>query len=140
MAKKKKASGGAAAKSGAAKTENLRALRLAQEASSKEAGTWGEMTVGEIMHEDSRSAFVQLWKGSLRPDPFDDGLTRRPSPRGPEWPAVIAWVNARKAIGFSRRIVAWNLSAVEARKIVEARIATLMAAGYTVINPVAATQ
>jgi len=127
--------GGGGANKGANKTENLRALRLAQEAASKEAGTWGDMTVGEILHEGSRSVFVQVWKGARRPDPFEVDGVRRAAPRGPDWLAVMAWIDAEKSDGFSRCIVAWDLSAPEARKIAESRIAAHRAAGYTVINP-----
>lgn len=119
------------------KTQRLCALRLAREAALKEAGTWGEMTVGEIVHEATRSVFVQLWKGQRRPDPLAEGAVRSAGVPMAEWTAVVAWVNARKSTGFRQRIVAWDLSADEARRIAEARIDELRAAGYTVINPVA---
>src|SRR3546814_5277407 len=52
--------------SGDGKAERLRALRLAHEATRREAGIWGEMTVGEILHQASRSVFMQVWKGQRR--------------------------------------------------------------------------
>jgi hypothetical protein len=120
------------------KTERLRALRLAQEASRREAGTWGEMTVGEILHDASHSAVVQVWKGQRRPDPFEG--KRSVGVPADEWLALLAWVNARKAVGFQKRIVAWDLSADEARRIAQARTAELQAQGYTVVNPAARPQ
>jgi hypothetical protein len=134
-AKKAKQHGAPMKRSDADKTAGLRALRLAHEASSRSAGTWGEMTVGEIVHEISRSVFVQVWKGPRRPDPFEDGAARRDAPRGLDWTAMVSWVNARRSTEFSRRVVAWDVNAIEARKIAEARIAEHRAAGYTVINP-----
>lgn len=121
------------------KTQRLCALRLAREAALKEAGTWGDMMVGEILHEASRSVFVQQWKGQRRPDPLAEGAVRAAGVSPAEWMAMIAWVNARRSTGFRQRIVAWDLSADEARRIAAARIAELRAAGYTVINPAAAS-
>jgi len=120
------------------KRERLRALRLANEAARREAGTWGEMAVGEILHDGSRSAFVQVWKGQRRPDPLEG--SRCTGVPADEWMAMVAWVNARKSIGFQKRIVAWDLSADEAKRVAQARIAELQAQGYTVINPAASPQ
>ena len=120
------------------KTERLRALRLAHEASRREAGTWGDMTVGEIVHDASHSAVVQVWKGQRRPDPFEG--RRCAGVTADEWMALVAWVTAHKSVGFQKRIVAWDLSADEARRIAQTRIAEFQAQGYTVINPAAAPQ
>jgi len=125
-------------KSVANKTEALRALRLAREAESRSAGTWGENSVGEILHESSRSVFVQVWKGARRPDPFEN-KSRRDVPQGADWSAVIAWVDARDANAFVCRYVARNLTLTEARKIADARMAAHRAAGYTVVNPAPAS-
>ena len=125
-------------KSVADKTEALRALRLAKEAESRSAGTWGENSVGEILHEGSRSVFVQVWKGARRPDPFENRV-RRDLPRGNDWWAMIAWVNARDANDFVCRYVARNLTLAEARKVADARMGAHRAAGYTVVNPPAAS-
>ena len=84
------------------KTEKLRALRLAHEAARKEAGTWGEMTVGEIVHEATRSVFVQVWKGLNRPDPFRQHGARQVGIGATEWLAMTAWVNARRGEGQRR--------------------------------------
>lgn len=117
------------------KAERLRALRLEREATRREAGTWGEMTVGEILHQASRSVFMQVWKGQRRPDPFDEGGARRAGASAPAWSAMLAWIEERNSPDFSQRIVAWDLNAAEARKVVEARIAEHVAAGYSVTNP-----
>jgi hypothetical protein len=120
------------------KTERLRALRLAQEAARREAGIWGDMAVGEIVHDASHSAVVQVWKGQRRPDPFEGRRTA--GMPADEWLALLAWVNARKAIGFQQRIVAWDLSADEAKRVARTRVAELQAQGYTVLNPAARPQ
>ena len=122
------------------KTERLRALRLAHEAASKEAGTWGEVTVGELRHEASRSVFVQVWKGPRRPEPGREGAVRRPGVSAEDWTAMTDWVVTFKTSGFSESVIAKNLSAAEARRIVRDRIAEHRAAGYRVINPADAPQ
>lgn len=122
------------------KTQKLRALRLAHEAASKDAGTWGEVTVGELRHEASRSIFVQTWKGLHRPEPGREGAVRRPGVSAEDWTAMVNWVTALRALGFSETVVARNLSLAEARRIAQARIAEHQAAGYKVINPAAAPQ
>jgi hypothetical protein len=130
---KKAARHGREPKSIVDKTEALRALRLAREAESRTSGTWGENSVGEILHEGSRSVFVQIWKGARRPDPFES-RSRLNLPRGTDWSLMTAWVNARDASAFICRYVARNLTVVEAHKVAEARMAMHRAAGYTVVN------
>lgn len=121
------------------KTERLRALRLAREAESKEAGTWGEMAVGEITHEDTRSVFVQLWKGPRRPDPFVPGGPRVTGVAAvADWTALVGWVNERRATGFAQRTLAWNVSEAEAQRVMRLRVAEWRAAGFTIVNPLAA--
>ena len=117
------------------KADRLRALRLEREAARREAGTWGEMTVGEILHQPSRSVFMQVWKGQRRPDPFEEGGARRAGASTAQWSAMLAWVEERNSPEFSQHIVAWDLSAAEARKVLETRIAEHQAAGYDVTNP-----
>ena len=116
------------------KAERLRALRLANEAARKTAGTWGEMAVGELMHEETRSVFVQVWKGPNRPDPFRLGVRQVGIPAS-EWLAITNWIKVRRSTGFSQSVIAWDLSAEEARKISEERIAAHRSEGYTVMNP-----
>jgi hypothetical protein len=117
------------------KTERLRALRLADEAARREAGTWGEVTVGELVHEGSQTVFVHTWKGPRRPDLFREGGARPPGISPQDWLAMSAWVTRLKSVGFRQTILARNLSPAEARKLVQARIAEHRMAGYTVINP-----
>lgn len=118
------------------KADRLRALRLERERALREAGTWGEVTVGEILHQASRSVFMQVWKGQRRPDPFEEGGARRAGASSAAWGAMLAWVEERNGPEFSQRVVAWDLSAAEARKVLEARVAEHVAAGYTVTGPV----
>lgn len=117
------------------KADRLRALRLEREATRREAGTWGEMTVGEILHQPSRSVFMQVWKGQRRPDPFDENGPRRAGASAVAWSAMLAWIEERNSPDFNQRIVAWDLNAAEARKVLEARVTEHQAAGYTVTNP-----
>ena len=114
------------------KTERLRALRLAREASRREAGTWGDMTVGEIVHDASHSAFVQVWKGQRQPDPIEG--RRSTSVLANEWLILRAWVHARKSVGFQKRVLARDLSTTEAKRIAQTRIAELQALGYAVLG------
>lgn len=116
------------------KTEKLRALRLADEAARKEAGTWGEMHVGEVTHEATKSVFVQVWKGAHRPDLFRQGGVRQVGVPAAEWLAITGWVKARRADGFEQSVLARDVSAEEARKVADARISQRLNSGYTVIN------
>lgn len=122
------------------KADRLRALRLAHEAARREAGTWGDVTVGEILHQASRSVLMQVWRGQHRPDPFADDKPRRAGASAVEWSAIMAWVNERNSPDFRQRIIAWDLSAAEARRVLEARAAEHEAAGYAVTKPSDATK
>lgn len=122
------------------KTEKLRALRLANEAERKAAGTWGEMMVGEIRHEATRSVFVQVWKGGSRPDPFREGRARQPSVPAAEWLAMTGWIKLRQATGFTQSVIARDISAEEARRIAAARIAEHVSGGYVIMNPTGGAQ
>jgi hypothetical protein len=122
------------------KVEKLRMMRLADEAARKDAGTWGEMMVGEIMHEGTRSVFVQVWKGPSRPDPFRERRTRQPGVPASEWLAMTGWIKVRRATGFTQSVIARDISAEEAQKVAAARIEEHVSSGYTVINPAGATR
>jgi hypothetical protein len=117
------------------KSERLRALRLAHEATQREAGVWGQMTVGEIVHQASNSVFMQLWRGQRRPNPFEEGGARRAGASSAEWAAMLEWIAERNTPEFSQRIIAWDLSAAEARKILKVRVEEHQAAGVHVTNP-----
>src|SRR5438876_8525072 len=60
------------------KIERLRRQRLADEAARKSAGTWGDRMVGELQHAASGTVYVQVWKGSRRPDLLLGAATRAP--------------------------------------------------------------
>lgn len=120
------------------KIDKLRALRIADECARKEAGTWGDMAVGEITHEATRSVFVQVWKGVERPDPFRQRGVRQIGSSANDWLVMTAWVNARRGEGFSNSVVARDVTASEASKIALARINHYGTSGYKVINPAAA--
>jgi len=117
------------------KVQKLRALRLEDEAARKAAGTWGEMMVGEIIHESTKSVFVQVWKGLSRPDPFGERRTRYVGVSAVEWLAMTNWVKLRRAVGFTQSVIARDVSAEEAKKIVAVRIEAHVSGGYVVMNP-----
>ena len=117
-----------------AKTARLRERRLADAAARRAAGTWGDMSVGEIAHEPTGEVFVLSWKGSKELD-----LTRLPRSRLPELSAaeherLHAWLVHHRIPVFQRSLIGWNLSRAEARRVKEARIAELKAGGSHVVN------
>lgn len=118
-----------------AKVEQLRALRLAHEQSRKAAGEWGEVSVGEIVHEASRSVFVETWKGPQRPDPFRPGSARGRGATLRDWTVLTAWISAQRIPEFARLVVARDVTEAAARELVQARIAARRAEGYAVMNP-----
>jgi hypothetical protein len=117
------------------KVQTLRALRLENEAARKAAGTWGEMMVGEITHEATRSVFVQIWTGASRPDPFRERSTRQPGVPASEWLAITGWIKLHRALGFTQSVIARDMSAEEAQRIATDRIEGHVSGGYVVINP-----
>ena len=50
------------------KLARLRDQRLAAQAVREAAGTWGEISVGEITHVPTGAVFVHCWKGRQEPD------------------------------------------------------------------------
>src|ERR1051325_11205607 len=44
-------------------TQTLRDQRQADEAARTAAGTWGDLSVGELTHRASGSVYIQVWKG-----------------------------------------------------------------------------
>jgi len=114
--------------------ERLKALRLAREAASREAGTWGELSVGEIVHEPSGAVFVHHWRGRDML-PLGPMLTKRPVDLTiDEHRTVAEWLKRHRMTGFEQTLLGWDLSAEEAKRQREARLAALRAAGTTVIN------
>jgi hypothetical protein len=117
------------------KIERLRALRLSDEAARQAAGTWGEMTVGEIAHKGSGEVFVYSWKGRQQPD-LEKLPAKRPiAKRAAEHACLVDWLLAHKMTGFETTLIGWNLSEAEAARLQAARIAERRAEGGSVKNP-----
>lgn len=118
--------------------EKLRELRLADEAARKAAGTWGELSVGEVVHGPSRSVFVQVWKGARRPVVAGATNARTAGVPAAEWPAVEAWLETVHPDELKRSIIAWSVSKAEAQRLKTRRMAENRAAGLTSVNPLVA--
>src|SRR5215470_7720624 len=117
-----------------AKTVRLRELRLADDAARREAGTWGEMSVGEIAHEPTGEVFVLSWKGQKEPDLARLHRTRLPELSIAEHERLQAWLAHRRMPVFQRSLIGWSLSRAEARRVKQARIDEHRASGSRVIN------
>lgn len=117
-----------------AKVAKLRDLRLADDASRREAGTWGEMSVGEIAHEPTGEVFVLYWKGQKEPDLAKLQRTRFPELSIAEHERLQAWLDHHRMPVFQRSVVGWSLSRAEAKRLKRTRIAEHKASGFHVIN------
>lgn len=118
------------------KAAKLRALRLADEATKRDSGAWGEYAVREVTHRSTGAVFVHWWKGKAGPK-----FVKPPRPPGllaTEHQAYAAWLSGAPAEQFSQRTIAWNLSKAEAERIKAERLAAHAEAGATVINAAAA--
>ena len=98
------------------KIEKLRALRLSDEAARQAAGTWGEMSVGEITHRPTGEVFVYSWKGREAPDLEKLPGKRTTAKRADEHAQLTEWLLKHKLEGFEVTLLAWNLSEAEASK------------------------
>jgi hypothetical protein len=116
------------------KIEKLRALRLSDEAARQAAGTWGEMSVGEITHRPTGEVFVYSWKGREAPDLEKLPGKRTTVKRADEHAQLTEWLLKHKMEGFEVTLLAWNLSEAEAAKLQQARLAEQTAAGLSVVN------
>jgi hypothetical protein len=116
------------------KIEKLRALRLSDEAARQAAGTWGEMSVGEITHQPTGEVFVYSWKGREAPDLEKLPGKRTTVKRADEHAQLTEWLLKHKMEGFEITLLAWNLSEAEAARLQQARLAQQTAAGLAVIN------
>jgi hypothetical protein len=116
------------------KIEKLRALRLSDEAARQAAGTWGEMSVGEITHRPTGEVFVYTWKGREAPDLEKLPGKRTTVKRADEHAQLTEWLLKHKMEGFEITLLAWNLSEAEAARLQQARLAQQTAAGLAVIN------
>jgi hypothetical protein len=116
------------------KTARLRDMRLANEAASREAGTWGDMSVGEITRDATGEVFVYHWKGNQSFDPTLMPVKRLTAVTADEHQSLVTWLLKYRQVGFHHAILAWNLSAAEAQRVKQDRIAELKAAGQVTIN------
>ncbi len=116
------------------KIERLRALRLNDEAARQAAGTWGEMSVGEIRHRPSGEVFLYVWKGRALPE-LEKLPGKRPSMKdAPQHNRLVAWMMGHKMSGFEMTLIGWTLSEAAAQALREKRGAELEAKGSTVIG------
>lgn len=119
------------------KTRKLRELREADEAKRKADGVWGALAVGEIAHPASKSVFVLRCRGRDAPDLAKEIKTRSPLVAAEDHKALIEWLGQRPVTEFQSRLVAWNLSDSEAKRIRQARIDENRTKGLRVVNPAA---
>lgn len=117
-----------------AKVASLRELRLASDAARRAAGTWGDMSVGEITHEPTGEVFVLSWKGREAPNllRLRHGRWSELSPA--EHERLQAWLDRHERPDFKQSHLGWSLSRVEAKRAKQARIAERKASGFQVIN------
>ncbi len=117
-----------------AKIAKLRELRLVDDAARRAAGTWGDMSVGEIAHEPTGEVFVLSWKGREMPDLVRIRRSRLPELSLVEHERLQAWLDRNDMPDFKPSLVGWSLSRVEAKRAKQARIAEHKASGCHVIN------
>jgi hypothetical protein len=115
-------------------TEKLRQLREADEEARKAAGTWGDLSVGEVMHRPTKSVYVQVWKGHRRPNLALEAGVRPVGVPPADWPALETWLATARFAGLQQNVVAWTVSKSEAQRLKEKRMEENRAAGLTVIN------
>ena len=116
------------------KIAKLREQRLASDAARREAGTWGDLSVGEIVHGPSGEVFVLFWRGRTEPDLMRLKRTRSAEISVSEHERLQEWLTRRAPASLTRSLVGWNLSRAEARRVKEARIAEHKASGRHVVN------
>ena len=119
----------------AAKTRKLRELREADEARRRAQGTWGAYSVAEISHPESKSVFLLRCRGRDAPDLAKEAKTRSALVSPDDHQALVAWIAKRPFADFRSRLVAWNLSDAEAKRILKTRIDEARTGGMSVVNP-----
>jgi hypothetical protein len=112
--------------------EALRASRMAQEQAKKDAGIWGELSIGVIEHK--QSAFVYIYKGVAEASMHRLAAKRPKDISKAEHEALCLWLKAGGYDGFKQRIAAWNLSADEAQRVKLVTITEIAASGTRVVN------
>jgi hypothetical protein len=123
-----------------AKIARLRELRLADNAARQKAGTWGDVSVGEIVHEPTGEVFVHCWKGRAEPDLAKLYRKRAPDISIEEHDRLQQWVAGRKAEDFKQSLVGWYLSRAEANRVKRMRLEELRAAARDVVNDPPSTE
>jgi hypothetical protein len=118
----------------AAKTRKLRELREADEAQRRAQGIWGGYSVAEIAHADTKSLFVLRCRGRDAPDLAKEARTRSALVSAEDHQALVAWIAKRPYAEFRSRLVAWNLSDAEAKRIFKSHIEAARANGTIVVN------
>ena len=116
------------------KLARLRDQRLAAQAVREAAGTWGEISVGEITHVPTGAVFVHCWKGRQEPDLTKIHETRGQDRSPDEHQRMTAWLLQHRSKGFEHTLLGWNLSVAEANRMKLARIAELNSNGRRVVN------
>jgi hypothetical protein len=119
----------------AAKTRKLRELREADEAQRRSQGIWGTYSVAEISHPASKSVFLLRCRGRDAPDLAKEARTRSALVPPEDHQALVDWIAKRPFADFRSRLVAWNLSESEAKRLHKSRIAEARAGGMSVVNP-----
>lgn len=115
--------------------EALKNQRMAQEQAKKDAGIWGEMSVGIVEKNDA--AFVHVWKGVSENSVHRLAAKRPKETSKAEHEALCLWLKAGGYDGFKHKISAWNVNADEAAAVKKRVIAELAEAGVRVVNPAA---
>ncbi len=115
--------------------EALRNQRMAQEQAKKDAGIWGDMSVGLVEKNDA--AFVHVWKGVSENSVHRLAAKRPKETSKAEHEALCLWLKAGGYDGFKHKISAWNVNAEEAAAVKKRVLAELAEAGVRVVNPAA---
>ncbi len=115
--------------------EALRNQRMAQEQAKKDAGIWGDMSVGIVEKNDA--AFVHIWKGVSENSVHRLAAKRPKETSKAEHEALCLWLKAGGYDGFKHKISAWNVNAEEAAAVKKRVLVELQETGVRVINPAA---
>lgn len=110
----------------------LKAQRMAQEQAKKDAGIWGELSVGIIEHR--QSAFVYVYKGLAETSMHRLAAKRPKEISKADHEALCLWLKAGGYDGFKQRISAWNISVDEAERVKQTVAAELAGAGLRVVS------
>jgi hypothetical protein len=112
--------------------ESLRNKRMLEEQAKKDAGIWGEVSVGVIERADA--AFVLTWKGAQHTDMFKLAAKKPKEVSAADYEALCAWLKAGRYADFKSIISAWNVSADEADRLKKEMIAALPERGLRAVN------